>query len=80
LRDVVSYHKNFLHALRRGNLRGKAVPDDWSVFNTNKTIDSASDVIEILDDDDEMNQDVEKLHDAKRATKLFELCSKFIYE
>ena len=50
------------------------------MFNTDKTIDSASDVIEILDDDDEKNQEVEKLHDAKRATKLFELCSKFVYE
>ena len=47
------------------------------MFNTDKTIDSASDVIEILDDDDEMHQDVEKLHDAKRATKLFELCNMF---
>ena len=70
-----------MHALRRGNLRGKGVPDDSSVFNTSTTLASASDVIEILDDDDEKNQEVEKLHDAKRATKLFvKLCSKFVYE
>ena len=65
--EINSYNVNLIHALRRGNLTGEAVPKDKSFFKKEEgqDVDDGGDTIEIVDSDEEEAA----LEDVARWTK-----------